>query len=158
MMTFISENKKNLSNEHHIEVEFYIPNGEGDYTERVDWIDAHHLMKVITKDRSNRLLEAAKAAQKQAESDYKAKLLEEHRKTFAPENVELMKQVEHLNGKVNELIGGTIKLEKSLDTWKKFAITLPVIFFVLGLAIPLAVVQQEARGPDNSHALQQNIQ
>lgn len=85
--------QKNFSELHHVEVEFHIPDGNGGYDTRTEWIDAHHLMGLITKvenDRRNREIERLA---KQAQDAYDAKMLKKHRASFAPENVVLREKL-----------------------------------------------------------------
>ena len=137
---------KIFSEEHHIEVEFYIPNGQGGYTERTEWIDAHHLMKAITKEHSRKLFDKAKAAQEEAERRHEAELLKRHRRMFAPENAELLDRVNQLNYTVTDL-------KAIARTWRKYAITFAVFGYVLGQVFPLgSLLKETQQNPQRSES------
>lgn len=82
---------KFMSELSHVEVEFHIPQGLGEYEVETVWIDAHHLMTLTTKTE-----DAKRAAKLQAEAlerhrQHESKLLVKHREEFAPENVKLQR-------------------------------------------------------------------
>ncbi len=58
--------EKIFSDACHVEVCFFIPKEDGNYDTRTEWIDAHHLMKLITKDDYKvRLTDDAEKAEKE---------------------------------------------------------------------------------------------
>lgn len=78
----------------HVEVEFYIPQNDGTYEPVTKWVDAHHLMTLITKqeDVQRKAELQRKAAEQQRQ--YDGELLKKHRAQFAPENVSLQEQLD----------------------------------------------------------------
>jgi hypothetical protein len=79
--------QKFMSDLYHVHVEFYIPNDAGGYDTKDVWVDAHHLMKLMTVVENDRRTRELELQAKQAKEAYDAKMLKEHRASFAPENV-----------------------------------------------------------------------
>ena len=87
----------------HVEIEFYIPSDGGSYQKRTEWVDAHHLMKLITKhEDAERTAEIQRKAA-EAQRTYDAELQVKHRKEFAPENVMLQDANAQLTNRVQRL-------------------------------------------------------
>lgn len=89
----------------HVEVEFHIPQNDGTYDVVTKWVDAHHLMTLITKhEDSQRKAEIQrKTADKQRQ--YDDELLKKHRTQFAPENVTLQNEVTALKEQLEAVKG-----------------------------------------------------
>ena len=84
----IEVGQKFMSDLYHVHVEFYIPKDDGYETKSI-WVDAHHLMKLMTVVENDRRTRELELQAKQAKEAYDAKMLKEHRASFAPENVSL---------------------------------------------------------------------
>ena len=97
--------KKTFSELHHVEVEFYIPNNDGGYDIRTEWVDAHHLMGLITKFENDQRTAEMQRKAADAQRKYDAKLKDEHRAQFAPENVQLQQELKALKVQRNGIAG-----------------------------------------------------
>ena len=75
----LRKDTKLFSELYHVEVEWYIPSPEGGYTTQVQWVDAHHLVKLRTKAEDKVLATKAAADQKVRQDAYDAQLKERHR-------------------------------------------------------------------------------
>ena len=109
MMPFVGKvtriHKKTFSELHHVEVEFYIPNNDGGYDIRTEWVDAHHLMGLITKFENDQRTAEMQRKAADAQRKYDAKLKKKHRTQFAPENVSLMQELQDAKSQRNVLAG-----------------------------------------------------
>ena len=85
----LRKDTKLFSELYHVEVEWYIPSPEGGYTTQVQWVDAHHLVKLRTKAEDKVLATKAAADQKVRQDAYDAQLKERHRKEFGQETISL---------------------------------------------------------------------
>ena len=87
----------------HVEIDFYVPVDGGLYEKRTEWVDAHHLMKLITKhEDAERTAEIQRKAA-EAQRKYDAELQVKHRKEFAPENVRLQSELNALKAEHSQL-------------------------------------------------------
>ena len=115
----IEYGQKFMSKLYHTHVEFYIPNDDGGYDTKDVWVDAHHLFKLITITEDKRRTSEEQRLAKQAQDAYDAQSLEEHRASFAPENVTLMSKNSSLSHKVSRLAVSLDGTNKQLTVAQK---------------------------------------
>jgi len=115
---------KFMSELSHVEVEFHIPQGLGEYEVETVWIDAHHLMTLTTKTE-----DAKRAAKLQTEAleqhhQHESQLLVKHREEFAPENVKLQRVNSNLTRKIASKDNSIAAQQQQINDRKKQVLNL----------------------------------
>ena len=73
----IDIDNKILQDSKHIQVKFYVPQRNGSFEEDIVWIDAHHLFKLITKEKDQEIRTKVEAEVKQKTEEFRKEVYDQ---------------------------------------------------------------------------------
>lgn len=85
----LRKQKKFMSELTHVEIKMFIPQADGTFQPRTEWVDAHHLMLLMPKAQAEKKASELQAAAQKAQREYDLKLRKQHRAEFAREAKDL---------------------------------------------------------------------